>query len=164
MISVCKDFPLPLLPEGTFYFSYAAVAFGADRSSSGARITQGKKRLQQALRENDMIMSSGRADQRKAGAQILDVNVGVPAWTSRPAPGTAERLQSVTPLPLQLTLHPAAWRRYAPIQRSPRQFLTANGRAGGVLPCEKIRGGLSASLVEKGIPRPEGTSGHARAL
>lgn len=50
----------------------------------GERINPtGKKRFQQALRENDMNYVLEQAvSQVEAGAQILDVNVGAPAWTS----------------------------------------------------------------------------------
>ncbi len=48
----------------------------------GERINPtGKKRFQQALRENDMNYIVAQAvEQAEAGAQILDVNVGLPGY------------------------------------------------------------------------------------
>ena len=71
----------------------------------GERINPtGKKRFQQALRENDMNYVLEQAvSQVEAGAQILDVNVGAPGVDE---PALMERvvkaLQSVVSLPLQL--------------------------------------------------------------
>ncbi len=71
----------------------------------GERINPtGKKRFQQALRENDMNYVLEQAvSQVEAGAQVLDVNVGVPG-VDEPAlmPQVVKALQSVTSLPLQL--------------------------------------------------------------
>jgi len=71
----------------------------------GERINPtGKKRFQQALRENDIayIMERG-VEQQDAGADILDVNVGLPG-IDEPAMMTrvVKALQSVTDLPLQI--------------------------------------------------------------
>ena len=71
----------------------------------GERINPtGKKRFQQALRENDLDYILARAiEQQDAGADILDVNVGLPGIDE---PGMMARvvraLQSVTDLPLQI--------------------------------------------------------------
>ncbi len=71
----------------------------------GERINPtGKKRFQQALRENDMNYVLEQAvSQVEAGAQVLDVNVGAPG-VDEPAlmPKVVKALQSVTSLPLQL--------------------------------------------------------------
>ena len=71
----------------------------------GERINPtGKKRFQQALRENDMNYVLEQAvSQVEAGAQVLDVNVGAPG-VDEPAlmPQVVKALQSVTGLPLQL--------------------------------------------------------------
>ena len=71
----------------------------------GERINPtGKKRFQQALRENDMNYVLEQAvSQVEAGAQILDVNVGVPG-VDEPAlmEQVVKALQSVVSLPLQL--------------------------------------------------------------
>lgn len=71
----------------------------------GERINPtGKKRFQQALRENDIDYILERAiEQQDAGADILDVNVGLPG-IDEPAMMTrvVKALQSVTDLPLQI--------------------------------------------------------------
>ena len=71
----------------------------------GERINPtGKKRFQQALRENDMNYVLEQAvSQAEAGAQILDVNVGAPG-VDEPVlmEQVVKALQSVVSLPLQL--------------------------------------------------------------
>ena len=71
----------------------------------GERINPtGKKRFQQALRENDMNYVLEQAvSQVEAGAQVLDVNVGAPG-VDEPAlmEQVVKALQSVVSLPLQL--------------------------------------------------------------
>ena len=71
----------------------------------GERINPtGKKRFQQALRENDMNYVLEQAvSQVEAGAQVLDVNVGAPG-VDEPVlmPQVVKALQSVVSLPLQL--------------------------------------------------------------
>ena len=71
----------------------------------GERINPtGKKRFQQALRENDMNYVLEQAvSQVEAGAQVLDVNVGAPG-VDEPVlmEQVVKALQSVTSLPLQL--------------------------------------------------------------
>ena len=71
----------------------------------GERINPtGKKRLQQALREGDSAYACAQAvAQAEAGAELLDVNAGLPDIDE---PATLEmlvrELQSITDLPLQL--------------------------------------------------------------
>ena len=71
----------------------------------GERINPtGKKRFQQALREDDMNYVLEQAvSQAEAGAQVLDVNVGAPG-VDEPVlmEQVVKALQSVTSLPLQL--------------------------------------------------------------
>ncbi len=87
----------------------------------GERINPtGKKRLQQALREGDMdyVVSQG-ISQQEQGADILDVNVGLPEIDEvAMIQAAAEQLQASTLLPLQIdSTDPAAVeaavRRYA---------------------------------------------------
>ena len=78
----------------------------------GERINPtGKKRFQQALREGDMDYILERAvEQQDAGAQILDVNVGLPG-IDEPEMMTrvVKAIQSVCDLPLQIdSSEPAA--------------------------------------------------------
>ena len=80
------------------------AAFGAARVI-GERINPtGKKRFQQALRENDIDYIVQRAvEQQDAGAEILDVNVGLPGLDE---PTMMRRvvkaIQEVVDLPLQI--------------------------------------------------------------
>lgn len=71
----------------------------------GERINPtGKKRFQQALRENDIAyILSQAAEQTDAGADILDVNVGMPGIDEKEMMvRTVKAIQSVTDIPLQL--------------------------------------------------------------
>ena len=78
----------------------------------GERINPtGKKRLQQALRENDIDYLIARGiEQQDAGADILDVNVGLPGIDEPDMMvRVVKALQGVTDLPLQLdSSNPAA--------------------------------------------------------
>lgn len=71
----------------------------------GERINPtGKKRFQQALRERDLnyILERG-IEQQEAGADILDVNVGLPGLDEvQMMEDVVKALQSVVPLPLQI--------------------------------------------------------------
>ncbi len=71
----------------------------------GERINPtGKKRFQQALRENDLdYILTQATEQVNAGAQILDVNVGIPDIDETVVLAqTVKSIQSIIDLPLQL--------------------------------------------------------------
>ena len=71
----------------------------------GERINPtGKKRLKQALLDGDMDYILNQAvEQIDAGAEILDVNVGVPSLDDvKMLPLVIKKLQSITGLPLQI--------------------------------------------------------------
>ena len=71
----------------------------------GERINPtGKKRFQQALREGDMAYIAERAiEQAEAGADILDVNVGMPGINEKEMMiKVVKTIQSVCDLPLQI--------------------------------------------------------------
>ncbi len=78
----------------------------------GERINPtGKKRLKQALAENDLdYVASLAVEQMDAGADLLDVNVGMPGIDEvELLPRVVKKLQSVVPLPMQLdSTNPAA--------------------------------------------------------
>ncbi|MCC8029530.1 MAG: homocysteine S-methyltransferase family protein [Lachnospiraceae bacterium] len=80
------------------------VDFGGVRVI-GERINPtGKKRFAQALREHDMNYIMGRAiEQAEAGADILDINVGLPGLDEpRMMADVVQAVQSVVDLPLQI--------------------------------------------------------------
>lgn len=108
MIEAIKDIPCKpnTMKEQTWVTSYAsAVQIGKKAVVIGERINPtGKKRFQQALRnkEFDYILSQA-LEQEEAGAQILDVNVGLPGIDEADMmKETVVRLQNVCALPLQI--------------------------------------------------------------
>ena len=128
----------------------------------GERINPtGKKRFQQALREHDLnyILERG-IEQQEAGADILDVNVGLPGL-DEPAMMTdvVKALQGVVPLPLQIdSSDPNA------IEAGLRHFAgkaivnSVNGKRevlDAVLPIVKRYGAAVVGLAmdEEGIPQ-----------
>lgn len=128
----------------------------------GERINPtGKKRFQQALREHDLNYILERAmEQQEAGADILDVNVGLPGL-DEPAMMTdvVKALQGVVPLPLQIdSSDPKA------IEAGLRHFTgkaivnSVNGKQevlDTVLPIVKRYGAAVVGLAmdERGIPQ-----------
>ena len=81
------------------------VELDGDVHVIGERINPtGKKRFQQALREGDMGYIQQRAiEQQDAGAEILDVNVGLPGLDEPAMMARAVRaVQAVSDLPLQI--------------------------------------------------------------
>lgn len=133
----------------------------------GERINPtGKKRLQQALREGDSAYPCSQAvAQYEAGAEILDVNAGLPGIDEA---ATLERLvkdlQAVTDLPLQLdSSNPEALSRALRIYNGKPIVNSVNGEQktlDAILPlCKKYGAAVvGLTLDEKGIP----TSAEAR--
>ena len=81
------------------------VELDGDVRVIGERINPtGKKRFQQALRENDLAYIQARAiEQQDAGAEILDVNVGLPGIDEADMMvKVIKAIQAVTDLPLQI--------------------------------------------------------------
>ena len=160
----CRDLPaLPVASKRrTWVSSYArAVVFGEDPVLIGERINPtGKPRLKEALRAGDMDYVLRLAvEQQEKGAQVLDVNVGLPEVDETALLLRAvEELQSVTDLPLQLDSSSpdaleAAMRRYngRPLVNS------VNGKAesmAALFPLLKKYGGVAIALTldEDGIP------------
>lgn len=146
----------------TMVSSYThAVVFADAPVLIGERINPtGKKRLKQALKENDMdyILSEGVAQQEK-GVHILDVNVGLPEIDEVKMLETAVcELQAILDLPLQIDTADikameAALRRY----NGKAMINSVNGKAESmeaVFPLVKKYGGLVVALTldEDGIP------------
>ena len=127
----------------------------------GERINPtGKKRFKQALRDNDMdyILSQG-LEQEDAGADILDVNVGLPE-IDEPAMmrEVVTRLQGVTGLPLQLdTTDAVALEKGLRYYNGKAMINSVNGKREvieTVMPLVKKYGGVLVGLAldEGGIP------------
>jgi 5-methyltetrahydrofolate--homocysteine methyltransferase len=138
-----------------------AITFGGAPVLIGERINPtGKKRFKEALRERDIgyILKEGVA-QQKAGAHVLDVNVGLPEIDEPELLETCVReLQGVCPLPLQLdTSDPAAMARAMRAYCGKPMINSVNGSArsmDAIFPLVKKYGGLVVCLTldESGIP------------
>ncbi len=137
------------------------AAFGPVRVI-GERINPtGKKRFQQALRENDIDYIVARGlEQQEAGAEILDVNVGLPG-IDEPAMMTrvVRALQAVADLPLQIdSSDPAAIEAGLRAYSGKAIVNSVNGKTGvleSVLPICKKYGAAVIGLCmdENGIPK-----------
>nr|MCR5633659.1 dihydropteroate synthase [Eubacterium sp.] len=127
----------------------------------GERINPtGKKRFKQALRDADMdyILSQG-LEQEDAGADILDVNVGLPEIDEpKMMREVVTKLQGVTGLPLQLdTTDVEALEQGLRYYNGKAMINSVNGKREvieAVMPLVKKYGGVLVGLVldEDGIP------------
>jgi len=177
MIAAVEAVPMPEVREKdkTVITSFSqAVAFGGRPVLIGERINPtGKKKLQAALRAGDLsLILSEAAGQEDAGAQVLDVNVGLPDIDEKSMMTRAvEALQGVTALPLQIdTANPevmaGALRMYCGKalvnsvngkQESMEAIFPLVARYGGVVIC--------LTLDEDGIPeKAEGRVEIARKI
>ena len=120
----------------------------------------GKKRFQQALREEDMDYLLAQAvSQMEAGAALLDVNVGLPGL-DEPAlmEKTVRALQAVVDLPLVLdSSDPAALERGLRVYNGKPLVNSVNGKQevlDAILPlCKKYGAAvIGLTLDEAGIP------------
>lgn len=127
----------------------------------GERINPtGKKRFQQALRQRDMDYILAQAvDQESHGAQVLDVNVGLPD-IDEPSlmEQTVKALQSVVDLPLQLdSSNPTALERGLRTYNGKPIVNSVNGEPdvlNAILPlCKKYGAAVvGLALDSRGIP------------
>ncbi|MBO4927845.1 MAG: homocysteine S-methyltransferase family protein [Clostridiales bacterium] len=155
--------PVPVVPKNrSLVSSYThAVEFGGSPILIGERINPtGKKRFQQALRENDIDYILGEAlKQQDAGVQLLDVNVGLPeidepAFLLR----AVKELQAVTDLPLQLdTTDPVAMEAGLRAYNGKAMVNSVNGKEevmNAIFPLVAKYGGFVVALTldEGGIP------------
>ena len=161
-----KTKDLPLLPleekQWTAVSSYThAVTFGEKPLLIGERINPtGKKRLKQALLEGDTnyLLEQGIA-QAEAGAQLLDVNVGLPGIDEPAVLAEAvAALQGVTDLPLQIdTADGTAMERALRLYNGKALVNSVCGKQESmdtVFPLVQKYGGtvIALTLDEKGIP------------
>lgn len=127
----------------------------------GERINPtGKKKLQAAIREDDMEYIQGEAiDQADAGSDILDVNVGLPE-IDEPAmlAKVVRAIQEVASLPLQIdSADPAAIEAAVRVYNGKPMINSVNGKPeslAAVLPVARKYGALVVGLTldENGIP------------
>ncbi len=164
LVSRCRDIASLSVTkkEHTVVSSYSRAVYFTKRTVLiGERINPtGKARLKQALREGDMdyILREGLSQQH-AGADILDVNAGLPEIdeTEMLARMTTE-LQSVTNLPLQLdTADPEALPLAMRLYNGKPMVNSVNGKEESmqaVFPLVAKYGGLVVALTldESGIP------------
>ncbi len=127
----------------------------------GERINPtGKKRFQQALRENDIsYILSQAVEQTEAGADILDINVGMPGIDEKEMMMcTVKAVQSVTDVPLQLdSTNPEVLEAALRIYNGKAVVNSVNGEDASleaILPiCKKYGAAVvGLTLDEKGIP------------
>lgn len=127
----------------------------------GERINPtGKKRMKQALLDEDYdYILSQAAEQIDAGAEILDVNVGVPSLDDvKVLPKVVKMLQSITSIPLQIdSSNPKAIEAALRVYNGKAIVNSVNGEAAvmeSILPIVKKYGAavVGLTLDEKGIP------------
>ena len=127
----------------------------------GERINPtGKKKLKQALKDNDLayILNEGLTQEEK-GAQVLDVNVGLPEIDEcSMMQKVIKELQAVTDLPLQIdTSDPVTMEKAMRIYNGKPLVNSVNGKQEvmkQIFPLVKKYGGMVIALAldEEGIP------------
>lgn len=164
MHQVCKEVPVPVVEKKmrTVISSYShAVEFDRRPVIIGERINPtGKPKFKQALKDCDMayLLNLGVAQQER-GADVLDVNVGLPG-IDEPEMMTAavKELQSVLDLPLQIdTANLEAMEQAMRIYNGKPLINSVNGKKevmDAVFPLVKKYGGVVVALCldENGIP------------
>lgn len=155
--------PLPITEKSfSSVSSYThSVFIGGAPVLIGERINPtGKKRLKQALLENDIsyILGQGIA-QQECGAHILDVNVGLPGTDETSSMVSAVKgLQSVCSLPLQIdSSNPKTMEAALRCYNGKAMINSVNGKSesmDAVFPLAAKYGGMVVCLTldEDGIP------------
>lgn len=121
----------------------------------------GKKRFQQALRENDLdYLVRVAVEEMDAGADLLDVNVGYPGVDEKGLlPRAVKALQAAVDLPLQLdSADPAALEAALRVYNGKPAVNSVNGTEeslNAILPLVKKYGAavVGLTLDENGIPQ-----------
>ena len=155
--------PIPLSKkQHTIVSSYThAVEFGSAPVLIGERINPtGKKRFKEALRAEDMdyILKEGISEE-EAGAEILDVNVGLPEIDEpRLLTRAVRELQAIIDLPLQIdTADATAMESALRVYNGKPMINSVNGKPesmAALFPLAKKYGGVIVALTldESGIP------------
>ncbi len=148
--------------NSTLVSSYThAVDISARPVLIGERINPtGKKAFKEALRSHDIAYILNEAvQQEKRGADILDVNVGLPGIDESAVMAEVIcELQTVTSLPLQIdSSNPAVLERAMRLYNGKPMVNSVNGKASSmdaVFPLVKKYGGVVVALTldESGIP------------
>lgn len=160
----CRDFAPKALTkkDDTIVTSYSkAVLLGGKPAIIGERINPtGKSKFKQALRDNNMeyILEEG-VKQADAGADILDVNVGLPEIDEvAMMKQTVYELQGILPLPLQIdTTNAEAMEAAMRIYNGKPMINSVNGKEEvmeEIFPLVRKYGGVVVGLTldEDGIP------------
>lgn len=168
-IAACRKVPFVVPPreqtsarDRTVVSSFAqAVTIGERPVIVGERINPtGKKRLQEALRSHNLeyILAEGLA-QEEAGADVLDINVGLPE-IDEPAvmEEVIQKMQGILALPLQIdTSDMVAMERAMRLYNGKPMINSVNGKKESmeaVFPLVQKYGGVVVALLldEGGIP------------
>lgn len=160
----CRNFVPKALTkkDDTIVTSYSkAVLLGGKPAIIGERINPtGKSKFKQALRDNNMeyILEEG-VKQADAGADILDVNVGLPEIDEvAMMKQTVYELQGILPLPLQIdTTNAEAMEAAMRIYNGKPMINSVNGKEEvmkEIFPLVRKYGGVVVGLTldESGIP------------
>lgn len=163
-VKLCKDIPvLPLKQKNiTAVTSYSKTAVIGERPIIiGERINPtGKKKLKAALVSGDSgYIFSEALSQVECGADVLDVNVGLPEIDEpKVMCDTVRGIQGITNLPLQIdTSDPAAMEQALRIYNGKPLINSVNGKKESmekIFPLAKKYGGVVVCLTldENGIP------------
>lgn len=164
MVRICKNVPVdpPKEKDRTVISSYShAVVFGNRPVIIGERINPtGKPKFKQALKDKNLeyILDVAVA-QQESGADVLDVNVGLPGIDEPDMMETVVReLQGVLDLPLQIdTADRDAMERALRVYNGKALINSVNGKKAvmeQVFPLVKHYGGVVVALCldEDGIP------------
>lgn len=163
-IAATRDIPFapPVQKQTSVISSFSQVVeIGPRPVIVGERINPtGKKKLQQALRDRDLdaVVALGLS-QEDCGAQVLDVNVGLPGIDEADMmAAVVPKLQSVSALPLQIdSSSPEALERGLRLYNGKPLINSVNGKReslDAVLPLAAKYGGvlIALPLDESGIP------------
>lgn len=164
LVSRCKDYN-PIVEEKNFTVvsSYSKAVYLDDRPMIvGERINPtGKKKFKEALRNNDIDYILNEAfSQRDAGADILDVNVGLPEINEcEMMEAAVKAISSAVNLPLQIdSSNPETIERALRIYNGKPMINSVNGKQeilDSILPIVEKYGGVLVGLCldESGIPK-----------
>ena len=156
--------PLPIVPKYRSVvssYTHAVTIGGARPVLIGERINPtGKKKLKEALRAGDLDYILSLAEkQASEGAQVLDVNVGLPELDeAQMLCDVVRALQGMTDLPLQIdTGDPVAMERALRLYNGKALLNSVSGKdesMDAVFPLAKKYGGVVVALTldENGIP------------